>query len=134
MNLEKINAFRKEFMGEYYHPMKERELREILRQPHVHLVTVSDKGVLIGMAFTYLVETLTRRTLIFDEFIVAEEYRGQGYGNELLHRIVEHARAVDADCVECTVRDTNAIAVELYTKYGFKDKGNKSLRRWLKNK
>jgi ribosomal protein S18 acetylase RimI-like enzyme len=133
MNIEEIDAFRKEFMGEWYRPVTEGKLRWLLDQPNVKLVTITDQGRLVGMAFTYLVETLTRRVVIFDEFIIAEDFRGKGYGNELLHRIVEHAMAMSADCVECTVREDNAVALDLYTKYGFKDRGNRALRRWLKN-
>lgn len=48
-------------------------------------------------------------------------YRRMGIANELLHRVVEEARAYGCGAVHITASD---MGVKLYTAYGFKHNGN----------
>ena len=48
-------------------------------------------------------------------------YRRMGIAKELLHRVVEEARAYGCGCVQITASD---MGVKLYTAYGFKHNGN----------
>ena len=132
MDLQKINLFRNEFMGVHYRPLTEEDLAEKQAQPNAQLVMVRKGDQLVGVAFTYIIDTLTRKALVFDEFIVDREFRGQGYGKQLMQRIEELARAERADCVECTVKNDNPKARHFYTRLGFKNRENQTLRLWLK--
>lgn len=49
------------------------------------------------------------------------EYRRMGIAKELLHRVVEEARAYGCGAVQITASD---MGVKLYTAYGFKHNGN----------
>ena len=49
------------------------------------------------------------------------EYRRMGIAKELLHRVVEEARAYGCGAVHITASD---MGVKLYTAYGFKHNGN----------
>lgn len=49
------------------------------------------------------------------------EYRRKGIAKELLHRVVEEARAYGCGAVHITASD---MGVKLYTAYGFKHNGN----------
>lgn len=49
------------------------------------------------------------------------DYRRMGIAKELLHRVVEEARAYGCGCVQITASD---MGVKLYTAYGFKHNGN----------
>ena len=49
------------------------------------------------------------------------DYRRMGIAKELLHRVVEEARAYGCGCVQITASD---MGVKLYTAYGFEHNGN----------
>ncbi len=47
------------------------------------------------------------------------EYRGRGYGRQLLMRMIDEAKARDCDTVTLEVRESNAPARGLYESVGF---------------
>jgi RimJ/RimL family protein N-acetyltransferase len=57
---------------------------------------------------------------IFD-IIVKEEYRGQGYGKEIVKTILTKAKEAGAEKAYLQVVNNNTIAKELYKKLGFKE-------------
>lgn len=115
-------------MGRHY---KETDLDRILSQPNVELITLCEDGKIIAMAFTYIIESLTRKALIFEEFIVDSQRRGKGLGGKLLEEVIKLGQKNGVDCIECSTKETNRIAKKLYLSYGFKDRKNLSLRLWL---
>ena len=61
---------------------------------------------------------------------VAPHYHGLGIGQALLLAVCDLALAADLDSVALEVRTTNARAVNLYARYGFRSHGR--LRRYYK--
>jgi ribosomal protein S18 acetylase RimI-like enzyme len=126
VQLSTINRFRKELQGDHFTPLSEEDLAQILAQPNVYLVTVDERA----MVFCYFVETLTRKVLLFDELIVDESVRKQGFGRWLLYNIEQLAQELGADCIECTVKENNTPALGMYKGCGYKDRNNRALRKW----
>ena len=58
---------------------------------------------------------------ILTSMFTSPYYRRQGIARELLHRVVEEARAYGCSMVQITASD---MGVKLYTAYGFKHNGN----------
>ena len=54
---------------------------------------------------------------------VRREWRGRGVGELLLIGAIEQAIAIGSDAVSLEVRPSNAVARNLYRKYGFSDRG-----------
>ncbi len=102
-----IEKFRKEFMGKHYKP-------------------------LVGSVSCYFADTLTRKALVFDEFIIDKKYRSQGYGTILMKEVIRMAKKHKVDCIEATVKKDNKKALKFYEKFGCKDRKNIALRLWLR--
>ena len=58
---------------------------------------------------------------LLSSMYTAPSYRRKGIAKELLHRVVEEARAYGCGAVHITASD---MGVKLYTAYGFKHNGN----------
>lgn len=63
----------------------------------------------------------TGRLGLLSSMYTDPEYRRMGIAKELLHRVVEEARAYGCGAVHITASD---MGVKLYTAYGFKHNGN----------
>lgn len=63
----------------------------------------------------------TGRIGLLSSMFTYPSYRRMGIAKELLHRVVEEARAYGCGCVQITASD---MGVKLYTAYGFKHNGN----------
>ena len=63
----------------------------------------------------------TGRIGLLSSMFTDPSYRRMGIANELLHRVVEEARAYGCGAVQITASD---MGVKLYTAYGFKHNGN----------
>ncbi len=63
----------------------------------------------------------TGRIGLLSSMFTDPSYRRMGIAKELLHRVVEEARAYGCGCVQITASD---MGVKLYTAYGFKHNSN----------
>lgn len=126
--LEEINFFAKEFSGEYYKGIKEKNLRKIIKQPNVWIMGVCKDNKLIGMALLYKVKTITKKVLVFEEFIIDKKFRGQGFGRILIKEIIEFGKRLDVNFIECVTKQDNEKAQGLYFGLGFEDRKNMALR------
>lgn len=134
--LDKINEFRKEFQGKYYKPLsKDDYLRKKFGDANINffipLQSTKEKG-LIGLATIYIIDSLTRTSLVIEDFIIDKKYRNQGYGIQLMKDIIEIAKKMKVDCIEICTKKENKIAQKLLSKFNFKDRRNIAYRLWLK--
>jgi ribosomal protein S18 acetylase RimI-like enzyme len=60
---------------------------------------------------------------LIDELIVAEEYRGQGIGRQLISAAVDKCRRLGCCEIEVSTEKTNTKAREFYKSCGFEDVG-----------
>ena len=131
-DVEKINELRKEIMGEHYREITEDDLKRIMSQKNSQLLTIHIGGMLVGMTFIYLMETLTRKALYFEELIVSKGFRDMGVGTKLVNQIIEMGKLAGVDCIEGFTKKDNKIAQKLYKDLNFKDRKNIAYRLWLK--
>ena len=86
-----------------------------------------DGGQIIGTSGMSFVEKPpyfscpTGRLGLLSSMYTNPDYRRMGIAKELLHRVVEEARAYGCGAVQITASD---MGVKLYTAYGFKYNGN----------
>ena len=131
-NLNQINELRKEIMGKYYRKLSESDLNRIISQKNSRLLTYHVAGTLVGMTFVYLMETLTRKVMCFEELVVDKDYRNMGIGTKIMNQIIELAKMAGTDCIEGCTKNSNKIAQKLYKNLGFEDRKNIAYRLWLK--
>jgi RimJ/RimL family protein N-acetyltransferase len=65
---------------------------------------------------------------------ILKEYRGKGYGKQMLLRTIEHAQTVSKlEKIELTVFESNEYAIRLYKNIGFKEEGRRIKARKIDN-
>lgn len=129
--LKKINQFIEEFRGKHFKKITKKDWDRIMKQ-NVWVLGIRADNELVGMVFLYSIESLTRKALIFEEFIIDKKWRNKGLGVELMKAVIKFARKKKVDCIEAHTKQNNKIAQKLYKKLGFKDRRNIAYRLWLK--
>ncbi len=89
---------------------------ELLQNVYCSSFVAEWEGAVAGYAFLWV---------IYDEahlvnVAVAPERRGRGLGEALLVHVLRHAKAQGATGIHLEVRETNAPAITLYLRYGFR--------------
>ncbi|MBM7619135.1 ribosomal protein S18 acetylase RimI-like enzyme [Bacillus tianshenii] len=81
-----------------------------------------------AVGFTQLYPTFSsvqmKRTWVLNDLFVQEEYRGHGYGEQLVRQAIEFADSRDAAGVLLETMPDNVNAQRLYEKIGFKKEEN----------
>lgn len=84
-----------------------------------HTASSPDTAAIVGFAGLWLMVDESHVTTI----AVHPDYRGQGIGELMLSSLVGISYEIGARMVTLEVRVSNAVAQNLYRKYGFKDAG-----------
>jgi ribosomal protein S18 acetylase RimI-like enzyme len=128
-----LNRFRREFQGIFYVPITEGDADRIKKQDRVYFrYLLGDKNEIMGLVIVSAVESLTRRVAVIEDLVVDKRFRKKGYGKQMLESIIKWAQNNKFDCIEVCTKVDNEVAIGLYKKYGFEDRHNISLRKWLK--
>ncbi len=95
----------------------------VYRGQRARVLGIERNGEMIGVA---LVKDLDEEPACYDlqQFMIDSRWQGKGYGTEALRLILamlEEERKYD--CVEVCVKRTDAAALRVYEKAGFKDTG-----------
>ena len=80
-----------------------------------------DNDLLVGILLAKPREW--NRSLWVWEFHVAESHRNQGIGKRLMERAVESAKLINLRTIICETQNTNANAIHIYRKLGFRAEG-----------
>lgn len=75
----------------------------------------------VGYLWFRLNETLLGRTAFILDFVILEQYRGRGYGQQTLKVLEEVAKNLDIHKIALHVFAHNTTAVALYEKLGYKN-------------
>jgi ribosomal protein S18 acetylase RimI-like enzyme len=127
-NIEKVtldNKFTKDWKNCFYYctDIKNNEtidiIENMLKNIKNDIITVYKikKGTFIGCGFGVIEKGFVG---LFD-IIVNEEFRGKGYGKEIVEAILAHAKEVGAKKAYLSVVNNNIIAKTLYEKIGFQE-------------
>lgn len=75
------------------------------------------KGQIIGMIFYYMAySTWKGKMLYLEDFVVAQDWRGQGVGQMLFDRFLQTAQEKNCEMVKWQVLDWNEPAINFYEK------------------
>ncbi|HRF28250.1 MAG TPA: GNAT family N-acetyltransferase [Candidatus Saccharibacteria bacterium] len=83
------------------------------------LLVCNQEDAPVGMAIVNLIHKLPKVECRFNEIIVSEAARGQGYGAELLKACEDWAWMKNADLIQFTSRKSREQANNFYQKMGY---------------
>jgi len=127
--LDEQNAFHVDLAPGFFRigPTGAERIRGVLDDSEAVLLVAEHAGGVVGLAEVRLTRTkdlpvLVQKTYAFlQELYVAEAFRGQGIGTELLHAARAWARDRGAGSIRTAVVPTNDSARRFYAKHGFAD-------------
>lgn len=100
-------------------PWSENAFRELLNRPYCSYFVALAEGRLVGGAgCTWLCGEVN-----IDNVVVAEGYRSRGIGQMLLQKLLAAGQQEGAQAFTLEVRVSNAAAIHLYEKNGFRSEG-----------
>lgn len=77
--------------------------------------------VVDGNSVGYLEYSLIYDRMEIDNFLVSDNYRNQGIGTKLMAHLVSLAISYHVVNITLEVRMSNAVAINLYKKFGFRE-------------
>ncbi len=86
-------------------------------------ITENDKDV--ARAYLYFIKNDLHKEPfgLLEDVFVEEQSRGQGYGSQLVNKVIEEAKKHGCYKIICTSRTSKPKVHELYKKLGFKEHG-----------
>ncbi len=82
---------------------------------------LEDSGQIVGYAGIQVIEPEGYITNI----AILPEFRGRGFGDLLVSALKDLAKERSLDFISLEVRESNTVAISLYRKHGFKEKGRR---------
>lgn len=90
--------------------------------PKARACCIYAAGQMVGFAM-YGVDEEDETVLCIDRLMIAEPFRGHGYGAAAVRKIVAEAAAIGMRCVTLSVEPDNLVAKHIYEKVGFRKTG-----------
>lgn len=99
----------------------ERNLAELIDDPHAHLLIAEVSGNVAGLLTLNSRVTVLheRRVGLIDELVVAEAHRGRGVGRALISAAAEFAQQAGWSEIEVSTESSNQAAAAFYLSCGF---------------
>lgn len=90
-----------------------------------HFLVAAREGTPIGFINFTVRQTILHQgpSALIDELVVAEEYRGKGFGRQLVQAAIEKCRQLGCCEVEVSTEKTNLRARKFYRQCGFEEIG-----------
>ena len=85
-------------------------------------------GEVISSLTIYFVDLPSRRLAVIEEVYTKPEHRGKGHATDLIQQAIAHAKKMDAQCIELTVRQDSPHIQEFYKHLGFYDRMQVAMR------
>ena len=84
------------------------------------VVVIRDQcGLIVASASLFVSRTLLASFGHIEDVVVDEEYRGRGFGNELMAFLIRRAKWLELERLDLTSRESHSAAHALYQKLGF---------------
>jgi len=103
--------------------------KNLLKNPNAILLGAFDEhDALLGIVTLYKIETLGRKTVLFEECVVDSRFRDMGVGQALTRAAIDYVvkRPELGDRIEGTVNEKHIPAWNCYMKGGMHDRHNKA--------
>lgn len=102
-------------------PWNKEMLLSEMREPHATFILCLSQDIPIGyFSFLHIIDELHILNVA-----VLPEYQNQGYGRELVGKLLMEAAHMNARAITLEVRQSNAKAIALYESVGFKLAGTR---------
>lgn len=100
-------------------PWSERDFEELLSHPYCYYLVALVDGKPVGCCGY----TDSFGEAAIDNVVVAEEYRGEGIARKMLGELIARGEAAGISAFTLEVRVSNAAAIHIYEKIGFRSEG-----------
>lgn len=99
--------------------------RHLLQDPSSYLFVAELNNTIVGFITVTLRKTLIHQGLsgLINECVVAEKYRGEGIGKQMILATIEQCKQLGCCEVEVSTEKTNRDAKNLYLNCGFEERG-----------
>ncbi|MEC8273910.1 MAG: GNAT family N-acetyltransferase [Bacteroidota bacterium] len=88
------------------------------QHPYYWFIVAEHKGEIIGLSFYFIrYSTWKGRLLFLEDFVVKEDFRGQGVGAQLFEETIRIAQRLEVKGMVWQVLDWNEDAIRFYKKY-----------------
>ena len=88
------------------------------QHPYYWFIVAEHKGEIIGLSFYFIrYSTWKGRFLFLEDFVVKEDFRGQGVGAQLFEETIRIAQRLEVKGMVWQVLDWNEDAIRFYKKY-----------------
>lgn len=105
----------------------------IASQGNARVVVLKEEGKIIGMAILRWHDLPGGRVATLEDVVVNAKYRGMGYGEALVKKIIELANENNIDFIDLTSNASREAANELYRKLGWEKRETNVYRLYLKS-
>lgn len=93
--------------------------------PKAHAYCIYVDGVMVGFTM-YGIDEDKETMLWIDRLMIAEPFRGQGYGSAVLRHIIDLASKASFSLIGLSTEPKNTIAKQVFERVGFKPTGLES--------
>lgn len=125
--VDKLNEVLRELKGEKFKQISASCWRAILVQKDLRLFVYKEKDI-VGMAILRWHDLPIGRVGTVEDVVVKDEYRGKGYGTELMRAIIEFAKKQKIVYIDLTSKPERVAANALYQKLGWKKRATNVYR------
>ncbi|HSW47668.1 MAG TPA: GNAT family N-acetyltransferase [Candidatus Saccharimonadales bacterium] len=117
-------------LGKSTQNLTDDDIKEIISSPTTHLIVAREpkEQKIVGMATLAVYRIPYVKKAYFDDFIVLDEYQGQGIGSSLLKTVLSLAQDLGAKYIDFTSTPERIEANKLYEKFGFKKRNTNVYR------
>ena len=113
------------------HPFTKEALFDLLIKDYDHYFVMLIEDELVGYS---MLRTFNKYEIPTYGQVIWEEYRGKGYGSEILEETLKEAVDLGFNIVKLKVYPHNKTAYNLYIKHGFKEIGKEGNEIWMEKK
>ncbi len=110
-----------------------RGLRMLLDCEQAEIIIALEQKNVVGMITGQLTISTAEggMSLLIEDLVITEEYRGNGIGNKLLHEITKWGGTRNASRMQLLADEANGAALEFYRKNGWKKTQLIALRKYF---
>lgn len=116
-DLADLNALMHELSATSF--CNEELLNNALNDANVHVYVIRDEGHIVATGTLCIKHTLEFSIANIESVVVRSQYRGRGYGKELMAVMIDSAKKKNVHHVQLTSNPTRVAANRLYQELGF---------------
>ena len=94
-------------------------LNNALNDANVHLYVIREEGHIVATGTLCIKHTLEFTMADIESVVVSSNYRGKGYGKELMTAMIDMAKELDVHHIQLTSNPKRVAANQLYQELGF---------------